>query len=572
MPSSADFPLSIGVLHPEAQRAAVLEFFELFKAPWATYDDSRPASFGAVIAGSQATALPTCPIVFVHGPHESPVDRALNLVRSPLSATSLLEYRGDTFPLYTDAVAFDGPADGMGLQTADGRRVGVIVRRPENTIVRIGYDLFAEVDQLLSAGHPSGEHAALPTTELHIEIIRSTLVALGMPVVEIPPRPLGHPFIVCLTHDIDFMGIRHHRLDRSVAGFVVRVFRSLLAARSSGWRKVRKNFGALLSLPGVYLKRQPDFWYPLDRYREAEGRLPSTYFFIPYADRPGKSDDGAPAPLRAARYRVEEYTEDLRGLEGADREVGVHGIDAWCDPEHGKAERAVIRDITGREDLGIRMHWLYFADRSPSILEQAGYTYDSTLGFNSAVGYRNGTTQVFRPRGASTLLELPLNVQDTALLFPSRMHLSEVTALERCAELIDTTERFGGVLTINWHDRSLAPERNWDDVYRELLIRLQSRAPWFARARDAVAWFRRRRALAFTGATTNGSTITVTLTDTQRALAGWTDDLPPPVIRILTAGGRSTEMALNVSATPSAGVHRFEVDLGPGFTADRSRQ
>jgi hypothetical protein len=207
------------------------------------------------------------------------------------------------------------------------------------------------------------------------------------------------------------------------------------------------------------------------------------------------------------------------------------------------------------------MHWLYFAERSPSILEQAGYTYDSTLGFNNAVGYRNGTTQVFRPRGASTLLELPLNVQDTALLFPSRMHLSEVKALEQCADLIDTTARFGGVLTINWHDRSLAPERNWDQVYRELLIRLRARSPWFARARDAVAWFRRRRTLAFGGATLNGSTITVTVIETERTPAAWSDDLPPPVVRIRTAPGSSTEMPVNVNVRPVAGVHTFEVDV-----------
>ena len=525
MPSSADLPLSLGVVHVEAQRATVLEFFELFKAPWAFYDDRPSADFGAAIASSRAPGLPNCPIVFVHGPHESPVDRSLNLVRSPLPQGALVEFGADTFPLYTDAVAFDGPGDDLGLQTPDGGRVGVIVRRPEQTIVRIGYDLFEEVDRLLSAGHSSGEHAARPTTEIHIEIIRNTLLVLGMPVVEIPPRPFGYPFTVCLTHDIDFMGIRHHRLDHSVAGFVVRVFRSLIAAPRSGWRKALKNFAALLSLPGVYLKRQADFWYPLDRYRQAERDLPSTFFFIPYADRPGKSDAGrSMRTLRAARYRIEEYTEDLRGLESTAREVGVHGIDSWCDAEDGKAERAVVRNITGRDDLGIRMHWLYFADRSPAILEQAGYTYDSTLGFNNAVGYRNGTTQVFRPRGASTLLELPLNVQDTALLFPSRMHLSEVRAVERCAELIDTTAHFGGVLTINWHDRSLAPERNWDEVYRELLIRLRARSPWFARARDAVAWFRSRRTLAFTDATLNGSTITVTVTKTARALAGWTDD------------------------------------------------
>ena len=41
------------------------------------------------------------------------------------------------------------------------------------------------------------------------------------------------------------------------------------------------------------------------------------------------------------------------------------------------------------------MHWLYFGDDSPKTLEAAGFDYDSTCGYNDAVGYRAGTSQVF---------------------------------------------------------------------------------------------------------------------------------------------------------------------------------
>ncbi len=46
---------------------------------------------------------------------------------------------------------------------------------------------------------------------------------------------------------------------------------------------------------------------------------------------------------------------------------------------------------------------------TPSILDEAGFSYDSSAGYNETVGYRNGTTQVFRPLGTKTLLELPLH-------------------------------------------------------------------------------------------------------------------------------------------------------------------
>ena len=59
--------------------------------------------------------------------------------------------------------------------------------------------------------------------------------------------------------------------------------------------------------------------------------------------------------------------------------------------------------------------------------------------------------------------------------------------------LIDGAAEFGGVLTINWHDRSIAPERLWDGFYLKLLRELKSRGAWFATAAQTVSWFRKRR-------------------------------------------------------------------------------
>ena len=67
----------------------------------------------------------------------------------------------------------------------------------------------------------------------------------------------------------------------------------------------------------------------------------------------------------------------------------------------GREELAEICRITGAADIGVRMHWLYAGEKSPAILEQAGFAYDSTSGYNETVGYRAGTTQVFKPLDAT---------------------------------------------------------------------------------------------------------------------------------------------------------------------------
>jgi hypothetical protein len=59
--------------------------------------------------------------------------------------------------------------------------------------------------------------------------------------------------------------------------------------------------------------------------------------------------------------------------------------------------------------------------------------------------------------------------------------------------MVDQAARFGGALTINWHDRSIAPERLWDRPYIELLEYLKSKGAWFATCTEAVSWFKRRR-------------------------------------------------------------------------------
>ena len=71
-------------------------------------------------------------------------------------------------------------------------------------------------------------------------------------------------------------------------------------------------------------------------------------------------------------------------------EIAVHGIDAWRDAEAGRLEMERISTVVGEALSGVRMHWLYRDESAFSKLEQAGYSYDSTGGYNDAVGYRMG--------------------------------------------------------------------------------------------------------------------------------------------------------------------------------------
>ena len=187
----------------------------------------------------------------------------------------------------------------------------------------------------------------------------------------------------------------------------------------------------------------------------------------------------------------------IQKLLAAGCEVGLHGIDAWIDDSEGREELEEIRRLTGAAEIGVRMHWLYYDQQSPRGLGEGRSGYDSTIGYNETVGYRAGTTQVYKPLEASRLLELPLHVMDTALFYPLILVCPRERRGSRLGRMADNAVRFGGCLTINWHDRSVAPERLWDEPYRDLIEDLKSRGAWFATAGQAISWFRKRRSVVF---------------------------------------------------------------------------
>jgi hypothetical protein len=523
----------IGVLCEDRQKPFVIEFFHLFKVPWEFYVNGR--AYDVVIVTGHTDAIPPAKLLIAFGSERKSPDVGQVTQIDPSADGVLLEHHGYEFPVYLRTAMFDSSLKPIMKISGSTAVVGIEYVNQEQRVFRIGYDLFDEVGFLLLRGQPV-ERAEIPTLDIHIAMLRNWILDAGILLVEIPPRPDGYTFTVCLTHDVDFINIRDHRLDRSVLGFIERVLspRYVHDVRSKvAWYRVFRNLRALLSLPGVYLGLCRDAWFDIDRYVELERGMGSTFFFIPLKDHPGDSAKNKELGLRAARYDVREYKSLIDNLRKEGFEIGLHGIDAWQDFPKGSKERNIISEVSGEDCMGLRMHWLYFSEDSPGLLEQAGFLYDSTLGYNEAVGYRSGTTQIFCLPGTSQVFELPLNVMDTALFYPKRMGLSERKALDLCRRVLDDMRTYGGVFTINWHTRSLSPERNWDDFYSELLDVLRGENVWFTSAKSAVNWFRKRRSIHFDDVEVMPDCVKIRLSSDND------EDLPGLSLRIYIPGAMS---------------------------------
>lgn len=501
----------IGILCRPGQAQTVQEFFELFKTPWEMATPGQ--SYDVVVATVANNDELPARFSLLYSPGMTANDSRTGVTVAPALTRELLALGGQRIPIYSGLAALAQTGNVLLRSVGDEAAAAIVVDDNQRRVLRVGYDLFAEVAHLLLEGQRPTD-ALVPCLDCHVALLRSFIAGAGLPIVEMPPVRCGHSFIACLTHDVDFIGIRQHRLDHTFWGFVQRALvgsvRNITTSMGS-WDQLGQNWGAVAALPLVYAGLRPDPWDQFEHYGEIEGEQPSTFFLIPFKESPGQHVPGKLAARRATRYDVDDIKPQIQRLIERGCEIGVHGLDAWHSVEKGCQELERIVAATGQDRAGVRIHWLCCDGKTPGTLEEAGFDYDSTCGYNDAVGYKAGTGQVFRPPGASRLLELPLHIQDTALFYPGRMGLTKAQAWERCLAILDAAGRYGGVVTVLWHLRSLAPERLWGDFYVRLLQELRQRGAWLATAGQAVDWFRQRRAVTFEQCQIQGNSLHLTL-------------------------------------------------------------
>ena len=542
----------IGVaVHPR-EREIVTEFFELFKTPWEFLRADE--EYDVVLSTVETFRSRKSALVLVLGAEVPAFDRQQKIRAESRSGGVLVSDEGKRLPIYNALAIFPGSSPSLLKEESTQQAAAVVIQLQGATILRLGYNPFAEARFLLTTGQPAA-NSAIPTLEEHIGWLRDWITLAGLPSVEIPAVPAGYNFISCLTHDIDNPALRNHRCDHTMLGFLYRstigTLFNVCRGRKS-FKSLWRNWQAACRLPFVHLGMANDYWAGFDRYLEIEDGCGATFFVIPHKGYAGRTMSGPAPAKRACRYNINEVFPKLQRIISAGQEVGVHGLDAWLSVDDGRRERARVSRWTGTTDLGVRMHWLFFNEDSLAVLDRAGFSYDTTVGYRETVGYRAGTTQAYRPLGVANLLELPLHVMDTALFYPAYLDLSEAEAERRVNALLDDVRRIGGALTINWHDRSIAPERLWDEFYVRLLGQLRDRGAWLPNAALAVAWFRKRRAAALKWSWSGIDTIKV-----QCRLE--TDDkLPGLKVRIFQPRARSLSQPVSARRAPHFLERQFD--------------
>jgi hypothetical protein len=114
-------------------------------------------------------------------------------------------------------------------------------------------------------------------------------------------------------------------------------------------------------------------------------------------------------PEAAATRRI------LTAVTEGQHAIGLHGSrETVLSPERFTAQRERLRRLGGQGVDGVRQHFLRFDPaRTPQAMTQAGFRYDSTVGFPDRNGFRIGVADVVRY--GETLDEVPFAWMDRAL-------------------------------------------------------------------------------------------------------------------------------------------------------------
>ncbi|MGN8225765.1 DUF7033 domain-containing protein [Gracilimonas sp. BCB1] len=242
--------------------------------------------------------------------------------------------------------------------------------------------------------------------------------------------------------------------------------------------------GRFLSASRIMVQRlrAKDDWNNIEEIVALEKELgvSSTFFFL---TEYGNNN---------ADYKLKDVQTAFNTIRNAGSEIGIHGslgsglIEGQLENELQKFDI----DITGN-----RFHFLKIdSSVTPAIIEKAGLSYSCSNGFAEQIGFRNGFCFPFRPFNFKTgrayqHYQIPLTLMDTTLRDKNYMGRIPGNELERQINiLIDETERFGGVLSILWHNSYFTDYKfkGWREKYIHLIELLKKRTADFRTGRKTI--------------------------------------------------------------------------------------
>lgn len=409
---------------------------------------------------------------------------------------------------------------GQGLETVayfetTENRYPCLTRYEEG--ITIGIDIFKETGYLLSGHLDKIRNAVDKTTNTEIILkpisdflenllytsILNACQTLHVPLVQKSYWPENKSFAVCLTHDVDELKKTTQYITHPLFCLMRGDTQSLMGQLNSFVQKIKGNepywtFEDIIAIEKIF-------------------RAKSTYFILKESGKPSLlSKQSWSVYGRNRSFTSPEMKTLIRKLKANGDEIGIHGsFFSYKDLMLLSEETQELEQLINETVIGTRQHHLNLD--IPETWEyqiQVGLKYDSSLGFNHAIGFRWGTSFPFFPNSEKKIipiLEIPLIIMDKFIKYYDDKE-------QTCLILAEEVKRYRGVLTLLWHPRNFNIQEFPDDrnIYIKINQYCQEKGAWITCAKDIFEWLSKRNRQIFSSSYHNNTcTITPSFTSCE---------------------------------------------------------
>lgn len=319
----------------------------------------------------------------------------------------------------------------------------------------------------------------MPVVNTYIERLLKRLKEIGekigLSVIPAARWPGGKPFAVVLTHDVD----------NPPKYAFSRCLKNMAKSCLCGGTGLNKSIKLLYD---SFSRRKDPYWSFSD-FIDMERRFGAKSTFYVISD----STNGRYDPYYKLKGRL---TQHLRSVLADGWEVGLHGsYDSYLDGNMLIFQKRSLEKAIDKKITGLRQHYLRICtDMTYRVQSHADFIYDTSLGYNEEIGFRAGLAAPFFPYdhdmcGPFRILELPLAVMDGSLFEFAK--LDGDGAIQRIKEIIDNTEKVGGMLVVLWHmkARDVEDQPEWWTTYEKILKYAYGKNAWITSAGRMADWW-----------------------------------------------------------------------------------
>jgi hypothetical protein len=346
-------------------------------------------------------------------------------------------------------------------------------------------------------------YVATPVMNLLVNHFRDRVIALaerrGLKLRQVPPWPRKKKYAIVLSHDVDLVSryswksaliflkialIGKGKDNRGIS--LHRRLVNLAKAGIQGWGILWEQLWWKEESP-----RELSSWSTLEQSRG----LRSTFFIAPYPD---KADRDPPYEERT-RFKFEGRRLDLiewaRWMIANGWEIGIHGsLLSSTSVTILEQEAQLVRKVINEDSIGGRQHLLsYVVGQTGDIHAEANLIYDSSLGYDEILGFRNAAALPFYPREAGSnrqsVLQLPLVLHDTAFLIQKYDY---ARALSSCLTLLEKIKETEGCGVLLFHPISANVKKCelGFKVYQSVLDHLsRDETVWLVTGKELWRWW-----------------------------------------------------------------------------------